>query len=69
MKDPRRIFSDAQARYLLILANGKCQRCGKCLHGTSYHVHHVKPHSLGGVTEVTNGQVVCPGCHKELHSE
>lgn len=68
-KDARRRFTDKQARQLLVLADERCERCGTSLVGRDYHVHHKKPHSLGGVTVVTNGMVLCVNCHKEVHRE
>ena len=42
-----------------------CNRCGwdkaKC------DVHHVIPRSVGGLNTLSNGEVICPNCHRVEH--
>lgn len=57
-----RTFSDKQRRALFILADGKCQQCG-CALSNDWHADHVTPYTLGGTTDVINGQALCQKCN------
>lgn len=58
----RRTFNENERQILYRAAGGKCQQCGKELHGV-FHADHVKPFVLGGATDVVNGQVLCQECN------
>ena len=60
--DPRRRFKTAERVALYLAADGHCSRCGTELQ-SSWHADHVTPHSLGGPTDVINGQALCPSCN------
>lgn len=66
MRDPRRLFTDAQARQIAARQNGRCWNCHELLQ-TGYHVHHVIEWTAGGTTEVDNGIAVCTSCHHDFH--
>lgn len=57
--DPRRMFSDADYRAIAERDGNVCARadCGEL---RRLQVDHVIPHSLGGRTDVMNGQLLCP---------
>jgi superfamily II DNA or RNA helicase len=58
----RRRFNRQQKEALYLLAGGKCQRCGVEL-PNDWHADHIDPFSLGGSTDVINGQALCPTCN------
>lgn len=65
-KDNRRLFTESQKMHVLEAAKWRCQgpRCkNPDLTSQMYEFHHVVPHSLGGVTEIHNCQVLCIPCH------
>lgn len=66
--DPKRCFSPRQKRDIFLKANGRCDLCGAKVTGT-WTAGHIKPHSLGGKTEVRNGQVECHQCSPITHKE
>lgn len=61
MADPRR-FSTHQRDALYIASDGKCSNCGIPL-APGWHADHVQAYSLGGETDTTNGQALCPRCN------
>lgn len=61
-RDPRRRFNARERLALYMAARGRCERCGAEL-GPSWHSDHVNPWSLGGETDVINGQALCSGCN------
>ena len=60
----RRFFTDSERWTLYRNASGRCQICGMELHGV-FHADHIKPYSLGGMTTLDNGQVLCERCNME----
>lgn len=58
----RRRFSDREKAALWVAAGGECEACGDPIFGT-WHGDHIEAYSLGGVTDVTNGQALCPPCN------
>jgi len=62
-KDEERFFSQDQRQAIFLRDGGKCARCGAICADSAFHADHVKPHSKGGVTKVSNGQVLCPPCN------
>jgi len=42
-----------------------CERCG--WDKASCDVHHKIPRSIGGLNTVSNGEVICPNCHRIEH--
>lgn len=61
-RDPRRRFNASERVTLYLAADGKCCECGNPL-GPGWHADHVDPHSKGGVTDLINGQALCPPCN------
>jgi 5-methylcytosine-specific restriction endonuclease McrA len=61
-RDPRRRFTSSQRRALWIYHDGRCAVCdGELSEG--WHADHIVPHSLGGRTEIANGQALCRTCN------
>jgi superfamily II DNA or RNA helicase len=58
----RRYFNDSERAALYLAADGRCAECGTELQ-RGWHGDHVLPHSMGGVTDVVNGQALCPTCN------
>jgi superfamily II DNA or RNA helicase len=61
-RDPRRLFTDAQRTRIASRQHRQCSECGNDLLDI-FHIHHVIPWALGGLTEEDNGVAVCPDCH------
>jgi superfamily II DNA or RNA helicase len=61
-RDPRRLFTDAQRTRIASRQHRQCSECGNDLPDI-FHIHHVIPWALGGLTEEDNGVAVCPDCH------
>lgn len=68
-KDGKRNFSSEQRLVLWRRAGEKCEECGMTLEFNSMEGDHIKPHSLGGVTTIENGQCLCSGCNKKKSSK
>lgn len=60
--DPRRRFNTTEKAALYLAADGRCTGCGNPL-PDGWHADHTTAHSLGGPTDLTNGQALCPGCN------
>jgi len=61
-RDPRRRFTSSQRVALWIYYDGRCAICDEEL-SDDWHADHIVPHSLGGPTEVSNGQALCRACN------
>lgn len=61
-RDKKRRFSGRQRVVLYLASGGNCETCGAEL-GPGWHGDHVKPWSVGGETDVINGQALCPTCN------
>ena len=44
-------------------AAGQCEECGGALKPGKFHFDHIKPHAMGGLSELPNCQVLCVRCH------
>ena len=64
-KDPNRSFTDQQRSAIFYKDNGICQnpKCGKTVTMDDFHADHIIPHTRGGKTKVSNGQVLCLPCN------
>lgn len=64
-KDPDRAFTDQQRSAIFFNNKGVCQNpsCGKQVTFDEFHADHIIPHSRGGKTKVSNGQVLCLPCN------
>jgi len=67
-KDPKREFTEEERIAAFRKAGGRCEKCGRKLSIDNFHVHHRIPHSEGGKTTLENAMVLCPDCHREIHS-
>ncbi|MDD5209834.1 MAG: DUF262 domain-containing protein [Elusimicrobiales bacterium] len=68
LKDRQRGFSEEQRRAIYWQNAGKCQICKEPCTDSDFHADHIKPHSKGGETKISNGQVLCPGCNREKYN-
>jgi hypothetical protein len=70
-RDSVRRFSRADKAALLARAGGRCERhgwlTGRCSRNDALEADHVHPHSRGGRTVLSNGQVLCAR-HNRLKS-
>ncbi len=66
-RDPDRNFSSEQRLAIYRRDKGCCQLIKKCdgekVSWDNWHADHKIPHSKGGLTIVSNGQVACPACN------
>ena len=62
-----RQFNDAQRTTLYNRQKGICPDCGKHFIKTAMHAHHIVPWYNGGITELTNGVMLCKECHTQRH--
>lgn len=65
LKDRQRGFSDEQRNALYLRSKGECAKCRVHCDQGEFHADHVVPHSKGGETKISNGQVLCPRCNLE----
>lgn len=68
LKDSKRDFSDDQRLAIYIKDKGTCQECGTHCEQSNFHADHISPHSRGGQTKISNGQVLCPECNLKKSS-
>ena len=67
--DKQRQFTDEQRRVIYRLASGKCVNpennpdCSEDCTWENWHADHIVPHSSGGPTTVSNGQLLCVNCN------
>lgn len=59
----RRFFTATQKLTVLQRAGFRCQMCEVQLEADNFHCAHKKAWSLGGATEVYNGQALGAGCN------
>ena len=64
-----RAFSEAQRTTLYNRQKGICPDCGKHFIKADMHAHHIVPWYSGGITELTNGVMLCKNCHTKRHAE
>ena len=63
-KDERRIFSEEQRRLLWNSEEKKkCTLCDDTLDWSNFQVDHIKAHSRGGKTELSNAALTCAFCN------
>lgn len=64
-----RAFSEAQRTTLYNRQKGICPDCGEHFIKADMHAHHIVPWYSGGITELTNGVMLCKKCHIKRHAE
>lgn len=64
-----RQFSDAQRTTLYNRQKGICPDCGEHFLKNDMHAHHITPWYNGGITELSNGVMLCKKCHTLRHAE
>lgn len=65
-KDSKRLFSIEQKQLLWHSAKDKCcsnSNCKKVLTWRDVRMDHIKAHSQGGVTDLSNAQILCISCN------
>ena len=63
--DPKRSFNALEREVIYWRDSTKCQKpgCGAAVPWNEAEIHHIKPHSEGGRTEMGNGALVHKHCH------
>ena len=46
-----------------------CPDCGQHFLKADMHAHHIVPWYNGGITDLSNGVMLCKGCHTLRHAE
>lgn len=59
----KRAFGTRERVALILNSGGRCSVCDVEL-SKGWHADHVVPWSKGGLTDVTNGQALCPDCNR-----
>lgn len=62
-----RQFSEAQRTALYNRQKGICPDCGKHHLKADMHAHHIVPWYNGGMTDMSNGVMLCKECHAQRH--
>ena len=58
-----RTFPERDKKTMYSRQNGLCNLCGKPFKYEEMHADHVKPWSKGGITDISNGQMLCTTCN------
>lgn len=62
-----RQFSEAQRTALYNRQKGICPDCGKHYLKADMHAHHIVPWYNDGMTDLSNGVMLCKNCHTQRH--
>lgn len=65
VKDQNRNFTPEQRAVIYRLGNGVCALCGSPVSEQDFEADHKIPWSKGGVTQISNAQVLCSACNKK----
>lgn len=69
-KDAKRIFNKEQRRLLWNSEEIKtCKSCHKPLTWENFTIDHIKPHSVGGPSELKNAALMCQSCNSKKGSK
>ena len=60
-----RLFSDVHRTALYNRQNGICPDCGQHFLKSEMEAHHIIPWNKGGITELSNGVMLCKKCHNQ----
>ncbi len=65
-KDRQRAFNPLEREYIYWRDSGKCRLrgCGAAVAWAEAEIHHIRPYSQGGRTELENGALLHSHCHK-----
>lgn len=58
----RRRFNKRERNAMYLAASGNCEECSRELE-LGWHGDHVQAYAKDGVTDVSNGQALCPDCN------
>ena len=62
-----RQFSEPQRSTMYKRQNGICPDCGQHFIKSEMHAHHIVPWYNRGITDLTNGVMLCKECHAQRH--
>jgi 5-methylcytosine-specific restriction endonuclease McrA len=69
IRDTQRSFDHDDRIVVWYMAGGVCQSCGKDLEISEMEADHIKPHSRGGLTVLSNAQCLCIDCNRRKSSK
>ena len=62
-------FSTKKKQFIWLRQDGKCGDCGEAVdYSSDYAVHHVLNCKDGGTGHISNGVLLCEGCHVNVHN-
>lgn len=64
IKDDNRLFTPDQRAVIYRIGKGRCAECGKSVSEDEFEADHIIPHSRGGKTKISNGQILCAECNR-----
>jgi len=64
----KRSLTPSQRAKIILKVNGKCLQCKKKYSSDVLELHHIKPVSEGGSNRLSNITVLCPTCHRRVHT-
>jgi len=65
-KDPQRSFNRSQRQEIFEQSGGRCNSCKTSLSKSNFHADHIRPHSHGGPTKISNGRALCSACNRRI---
>lgn len=68
-KDPARQYGPLERELIYYRDGKKCGACDGTVLWDDVEVHHILPHSMGGLTSLENGALVHKGCHPKTESD
>jgi hypothetical protein len=66
-RDEQRLFDALEREVIWIRDGRKCKNpnCGRAVTYREANIHHVEEHTIGGVTKLENGILICSDCHQD----
>jgi hypothetical protein len=67
--DQKRLFTKDEKQALLFLGNYQCSLCNSKVSMDNSEADHINPFSKGGITQLSNGQILCISCNRSKGSK
>jgi 5-methylcytosine-specific restriction endonuclease McrA len=63
--DKKRLFTKEEKQALLFINSYQCAKCNVKVNLDNSEADHIDPFSKGGITELSNGQILCIECNRK----